>query len=103
MAPDPVQARSLADTLRRTGMTQQDIDVMSESAGSLYREGTPKVGQSVDWSNPDTGATGTSTLQSYQGNCATLKHVVVTPRRPEPQEFLFRQCRTAVGGWALTP
>jgi len=97
------EARSLADTLRRTGMSQEDINVMSEAAGVLYRQGTPKVGQSVEWTNPDSGTSGTSTLQSFENKCATLRHVVVTTRRPEPQDFLFRQCQTATGTWILTP
>lgn len=101
--PSLVDARSLTDTLRRTGLTQGDITVMSEAAGVLYRQGSPRIGESVDWTNPETGAAGTSTLQGFQDECATLRHVVTTARRPQPQDFLFRQCRSADGGWVLTP
>ncbi|WP_428928118.1 hypothetical protein [Marinibacterium sp. SX1] len=103
MAPTGAEARSMADTLRRTGLTQQDISIMTAAAAPLYREGTPKVGAESEWSNPDSGASGKSLLVSFADGCADIRHVVITQRRPEPQDFVFRNCKTADGSWVLTP
>ncbi|MAY48140.1 MAG: hypothetical protein CML65_23215 [Rhodobacteraceae bacterium] len=103
MAPTPVAARSMADTLRRTGLTQQDINILSQTAATLYREGTPKVGAEKDWSNPDTGNSGKAMLGGFDGKCADVRHVVITQRRPEPQDFTFRNCKTADGSWIMVP
>ena len=102
-APTSVVARTMADTLRRTGLSQADINMLSQAGGGLYRSGTPKVGAEAEWSNPDTGASGTATLLRFADNCADVRHVVITTRRPEPQEFNLRNCKTADGSWILTP
>ncbi len=103
LAPHPAQARSLADTFRRTGLSQQDIALVTTTANKLYRTGTPQVGRSAEWSNPQSGAHGTVRLASFRDNCAVLDHSVITTRRPEPQEFSFRHCKAADGSWTLTP
>lgn len=103
LVPARVEAASMADTLRRTGLTQQDINLLSQTGASLYRDGTPKLGTEKDWSNPDTGNSGKAMLVGLDGNCADVRHVVITQRRPQPQEFTFRNCKGADGNWVMTP
>ncbi|MBB97860.1 MAG: hypothetical protein CML68_25080 [Rhodobacteraceae bacterium] len=102
-APSRALAQSMPEILRRTGLSQQDINIMSQAAAPLYRSGTPKVGSSADWSNPDTGASGTATLTAFANRCADIRHVVITTRRPEPQPFVMRNCQNADGAWTLSP
>ncbi|MEM8730458.1 MAG: hypothetical protein AAGF79_11120 [Pseudomonadota bacterium] len=96
-------AANVADTIKRTGLTQDDINVMSSTAAELYQTGTPQVGRTSAWSNPDTGARGEATLTGFASNCADIRHVVFTQRRPEAQQFVFRNCKTADGNWVLSP
>lgn len=102
-APPSMAAGTLLDTLRRTGLTQEDINRMTDTAAGLYRSGSPKVGRTVSWTNPETEAKGSVKLVAFRGNCAYLQHFVITTRRPKAQEFRFKQCRTAAGDWILTP
>ena len=99
----PLDARTMVETLRRTGLSQQDIDVMSKTAAGLYQTGTPRVGRTESWSNAETGAKGSVKLVAFRNNCAYLQHFIITTRRPTAQEFRFTQCRDAAGNWVLTP
>ena len=42
-------------------------------------------------------------LVGFDGKCADVRHVVITQRRPEPQDFTFRNCKTADGSWIMVP
>ncbi|MGR3804968.1 hypothetical protein [Marinibacterium profundimaris] len=97
------QAQPISQILRRTGLTQADINIMTQSASTLYRGDSRTVGSEADWSNPDTGASGKSMLVAFADDCADVRHTVITQRRPEPQEFTFRNCKTADGNWMLAP
>lgn len=99
----PAGAQPMTQILRRTGLAQADINIMQRSAAPLYRGSAHVIGSETEWSNPDTGASGKSMLVAFQNNCADIRHTVITQRRPEPQEFTFRNCRTSDGNWVLAP
>lgn len=99
----PGDARSVAQTLRQTGLTQADINLMTQTAATLYQSGAPKVGRTVSWTNADTQAKGSVKLVAFRGDCAYLQHFIITVRRPTSQEFRFKQCRQSDGSWVLTP
>lgn len=103
MVPSAHAQAGLSDTLFRTGLSQDDIDLMAQTADSLYRNGAPRVGRTQSWSNAETGAKGSVKLVAFRGNCAYLQHFILTTRRPKPQEFRFKTCKTADGNWVLSP
>ncbi|MBS9718843.1 RT0821/Lpp0805 family surface protein [Pseudohalocynthiibacter aestuariivivens] len=97
----PVQAESIARMLRDTGLVQQDIDLMTEEAASLYKSTGKQIGDATEWENANTGARGAVEIVGIERNCVVLRHIFQTSKRSQ-QQINFRRCQTADGTWQLS-
>ena len=95
-----VGAQSLAGIIARTGLTQDDLGIMSRTAASLYATGEARVGSDAIWSNPATRAFGMVEVVSVEGECVRLAYRFQTRRRPTTQEVVTRRCRVG-DRWVL--
>jgi hypothetical protein len=102
MGSGEAQARSLGKILYDSGLSQSDLSAM-EKAGSQLVEPLGQTGDARRWSNPASRSKGAVTLGRIDGNCAELVHRVSTVKRPEPATFRTWRCRTADGGWRVSP
>ncbi|MEQ9258127.1 MAG: hypothetical protein RIG84_03420 [Roseovarius sp.] len=58
LAPQGAEASTLLRQLERSGMTQQDLNIMVQTGSTLYAGGGARAGADTIWSNPETGAFG---------------------------------------------
>lgn len=98
LAAGTVEARSLSKTLARTGLAPQDMTLMTATADRLF-DPAPQAGQHRDWSNPESGSTGTVRILSVDGDCAVLLHEFHAAGRDRAQSVEMRRCRDAQGAW----
>jgi len=96
-------AKSLARILAETGLSSEDFDLMGQYASGLYKRGSPRTGASVKWTNGDSGASGTVTLQEVKGNCVLLRHEAMAGGKDKPVLIHTRRCKNADGVWVLQP
>jgi surface antigen len=102
-APQHSTAQTLSRILAKSGLTQEDFNLMSTAAGSLYETVTPKVGQSADWKNKETGSFGTVKLTTYKDNCVYLLHKTNPKGQDKVTEIRNRFCKSADGTWVQQP
>lgn len=100
--PASAQGVSIARQLARTGLTQEDINIMTRAGSKLYASGKAVVGVDTIWSNPNTSAYGLVEVAKVEGNCVTLVYKFQTSKRPSVQSVLLRRCLND-GSWVLTP
>jgi hypothetical protein len=98
----PVAANSLLRQIDRTGLTQQDLNIMVRKGGELYANRAAQPGDDTIWSNPETGAYGSAEITSVSGSCVGLNYKFRTRRQPEVQVVRTRRCLTN-GRWVLAP
>lgn len=96
------QARSLGKMLETAGLAPGDVSAMETAALQLV-DPLGQTGDARRWSNPASQSKGAVTLGRIEGNCAELVHRVATVRRPEPITYRTWRCRTAEGGWQISP
>ncbi|KIC41230.1 hypothetical protein RA27_11410 [Ruegeria sp. ANG-R] len=97
------QAKPLSRIIAEMGLSPADFEVLSATSNALLSTGSPAVGQERAWLNQDTGSKGTIRVQSIQGNCVILQHVVQPAGAEQARDIRTRRCRTADGNWILTP
>ncbi len=98
-----VAAQGIGRIVSNTGLTPQDLTIMGETARQLYDVPTPQVGQSQEWSNPESGSFGTTTLAAMTGACASIQQRSYPLGQERAVEYRTRWCRGADGTWVLTP
>ncbi|MFO7759728.1 MAG: hypothetical protein R6V26_14860 [Roseovarius sp.] len=102
MTTGPAQARGLGKMLETAGLAPGDISAMETAALQLV-DPLGQTGNARRWSNPASRSKGAVTLGLIEGNCAELVHRVATVKRPEPFTYRTWRCRTADGGWQISP
>lgn len=100
LLPEGAQAQSFVRMLARTGLVQEDVNIMVRTASTLYAAGNPQVGRDVIWSNPKTGAFGMAEVLEVEGDCVRIAYRFQTRRRPATQTVTTRRC-LADGRWIL--
>lgn len=96
-----LEAQSIAGALARTGLVQEDINIMTRAGSTLYATGNARVGSDAIWSNPNTRAFGMVEVIAVQGACVRLAYRFQTRRRPMTQEVITRRCRVE-DRWVLS-
>ena len=88
-----------------TSATREDYDHQQAAAQRLLNAEPPRIGATESWSNPNSGAQGTVTLQGTrtirQMPCRTLRYDMMTRGMPRATETTFTLCRTADGSWRI--
>lgn len=95
------QAQSLTRMLARSGLVQEDVNIMVQTAATLYSGGTAAVGHDVLWSNPATDAFGVAEIVEVQGDCVRVAYRFQTRRQPATQTVTTRRCK-AGDRWVLS-
>lgn len=98
-----LSAKPLSKIIGDIGLTPDDYTMLSASGKSLYATASPRPGQVVSWSNPDSKSHGTATLSAMRGNCAYVQHLVFPGGAGASREIRIRMCRNADGQWQLQP
>ncbi|WP_146345853.1 hypothetical protein [Falsiphaeobacter marinintestinus] len=97
------QAQGVARIVGKTGLSPEDLAIMSENARKLYDVAAPQVGKSTDWTNPDSNAYGTTTLIGMADGCATIQQIAHPKGQDQALDIRSRVCRNAEGKWILQP
>ena len=98
---DSAQAQSLGRMLTRTGLVQEDINIMTGAAAELYTAGNARVGDDVIWSNPQTGAFGMIEVIEVEENCVRLAYRFQAARKSTTQTVTIRRCLVD-GQWIVS-
>lgn len=96
------QANSVLRQLSRTGLVQEDINIMVQTGGDLYRSGNAVVGSDTVWLNPATGAHGLVEITSVDGNCVGMVYKFRARNKAAIQAVNSRRCLRD-NQWVLTP
>lgn len=97
---ESAQAQSFVKMLGRTGLVQEDVNIMVRTASTLYASGNARVGSDVIWSNPKTGAFGMAEVLDVTGDCVRLAYRFQTRRQSATQSVTIRRCLND-GRWML--
>lgn len=97
------QAKPLSRIIAEMGLTPADFEVVNAASNALLSGGTPGRGQEQAWVNEDTGSKGTIRVQSVEGNCVVLQHLVQPEGAEEARDIRTRRCKDASGNWILAP
>lgn len=89
------------EQISRTGMTQEDINIMTQEASKLYVGGGAVAGSETAWSNPATEAYGTAKIAGVDANCVNIGYIFHTKSRPAPRPMNVRRCKQD-GKWILS-
>jgi len=90
-------------------LTANDYKDLAAAADPLLNDDSLPIGASRNWSNPNSGNSGTITLEKrfqydYQGTqlpCRTLRYHVVIKNYSDPYNIRLNRCRIADGSWKL--
>lgn len=96
-------AKPLSRMLADSGLTPEDTELMRQATGQLVVNGVPQVGKQAAWDNPQSGSSGTVTLQRMQGDCGYLEHQTHPQGREQALTIRTRLCQNADGQWLLAP
>jgi len=97
----PLSAEPLGNLLASTGMTQEDVNIMVQTASELYVSGNATVGADTAWLNPETEAHGLAEILEVEANCVQIAYKFRTSKQPKLQVFKIRRCLTD-GKWVLS-
>ena len=97
----PAAAQGFIKKIARTGLTQDDINIMVETASDLYASGGAVVGADTVWLNPETDAHGLAEITEVAGNCVRIAYRFRTTRRPSLQTVEALRCLEN-GRWVLS-
>ena len=96
-----VHAQGFLRQLSRTGLTQEDVNIMVAEGSQLYRSGGARVGDDAVWQNPATGAHGLAEIVAVDGNCVGTAYRFKTTRNRSMQTIEIRRCLQN-GEWVLS-
>lgn len=94
-------ANAILRELDRSGMVQEDVNIMMRSAATLYSGGRAKVGDEVRWNNPASRADGIVKVGAVDGACVTLAHGF-RPKGVGPVRALTTKRCLVDGIWVLS-
>ena len=87
------------------GLSPEDNQMLFDSVARLNAAEPSKVGNSESWNNPQTNASGTSTiLRVFHSNgmaCHLVRHHIVVAGRQPGQNYRLTWCRTSSGEWKI--
>ena len=87
------------------GLSPEDNQLLFESVARLNAAEPGRVGRSEAWSNPQTNASGTSTILRvfHSGGmvCHLVQHHIVVSRRSRSVNHRLNWCRTPGGEWKI--
>jgi hypothetical protein len=94
----------MSKILDDTGLMPEDISLAAEAAEALYTKPGVKVGEVVDWTNAETGASGAVTVTEVNtsDNCVSFRHTT-TSAKDRASRFDMRRCQNAENTWVLVP
>lgn len=97
----PAEAQ-FARGFSNSGIAGSDVTVAGTAAESLFTGVEPRPGQHVEWTNPETGSTGSVEITAIETSppCISLRHKVRTTTGLE-REVNTRRCQDAQGRWLL--
>lgn len=99
-AATPLYAQGFAKQLARTGLTQEDVNIMVAQGATLYKNGGASVGADTVWQNTATQAHGLAEITEVDGNCIKIAYRFVTTRQTSMQSVEIRRCLSD-GQWKL--
>jgi surface antigen len=89
----------------RSGLRGDDFTLMTAAASKLYQQDVVSDGAADNWSNPQTGNSGTVTvLQSFQKDgmtCRKVRYVIHLRASIEQPTYTVNWCKTASGEWKM--
>lgn len=94
-------AAQIARSIEAQGVSREDTRLLLDTAATLWESGNPEVGDSADWANPETGASGTVEVTEYDGRCVTVLHEIMPGNDAAPIEETGRRCRAEDGRWLI--
>lgn len=94
-------AKPFEKTLRKSGLSPEDMKLLAAAELSLYENGNVFAGKKKSWRNEETNAQGQASLRKVAGNCAIVRHKAVPQNKP-PIEIEFEVCKNQSGKWLLT-
>lgn len=97
-----VAAQGIGRLVKDTGLVDADFNLMGDAAATLYADEPREVGSTADWQNPETGASGTVELTSFDGRCVGLRHRFKESPQARTDQFSTRRCRNDAGKWMLS-
>lgn len=100
-ASAPANSQGFIRQLERTGLTQEDVNIMVDRGAALYRNGGAAPGDDTVWQNTDTGAHGLAEITGVEGNCVRIAYRFITTRRTTLQTIEVRRCLQD-GEWLLS-
>jgi surface antigen len=87
------------------GLSPEDNQMMIESIARLNATEPSHVGLSESWSNPQTRASGTSTIlrvfHSHGMDCHLVRHQIAVVGRSRDRDYRLTWCRTPAGEWKI--
>jgi|SRR5215470_14525462 len=87
------------------GLSPEDSQMLFDSVARLNAAEPSKVGNSESWNNPQTNASGTSTIlrvfHSGGMDCHLVRHHIVVAGRQPGQNYRLTWCRTSSGEWKI--
>ncbi len=96
-------AQTLSRILAKSGLSPEDFQLMGAAASTLYDVPSPRVGQSEQWKNPDTGSFGTAKLTTFKDGCAYILHKANPKGKDAVTEIRNRFCKSGDGKWVQQP
>ncbi len=79
-----------------------DLDILRRKGGEFHENGS-EVGATQEWSNDDTGNSGTmKLLAKFERDgmpCVRIGHNFKIRDTEDPQKLVLQECRTADGEW----
>ena len=99
----PAQAQ-LSRILKETNLSPSDIAIATAAAEEVYSRPGVRVGETIEWINPETGSVGTVRVTKVEpgANCVSFRHVA-NARNKKERRFDMRRCKNAENNWILVP
>jgi surface antigen len=86
-------------------LTDQDIEIVKESAASLYQVDDPVIGDAAAWSNTDSGNFGTIELVDVYDwrkmPCRKLQHLMQIKGWKDTVRMTVDRCKVSSGEWKI--
>jgi|GEM_PF-3213322 len=85
-------------------LVESDRLEMSKAVSSLLNDGTPEEGAMVEWSNEETGSSGTVSIARVTTDpvlCVNVIHKIHLRRPADDRLFDVRSCRLKTGEWKI--